>query len=216
MADMNSLAEFPFFASFPKSALNSLARLGRVLDLRRDKAVYYQGEKSNGCYFLISGSIRRTKYRSNETSINLELRKPGQWLGLTETVLDSMYLNDAVTMEKSRLLFLTPNNFGQALADPLFSHRILGFLAKEHFLLHTQIELNQPLSRIIKNLLAAVEGKVADKQIVYTTQELLAEITGVSRETVNKHLNRLQNQGYIQLGRGEIKVLDSDGLSELV
>jgi CRP/FNR family transcriptional regulator len=50
---------------------------------------------------------------------------------------------------------------------------------------------------------------------VSATQEELAEAIGASRETVNRHLGRLEAQGLLRVGRGAVEILDADSLRRL-
>lgn len=210
------LAEYSFFRTIPAAEQTEIRRLGRLLDLRNGKVAYYQGEKADTCYFLVSGHMQRTKYRSDETAISLGPLNPGSWSGLAECVLESLYLYDAIAAESCSLFYLSAQNLKEALQLPVFTRKVLECLAKENALLHYQLEMNQPQTRIITSILAAVEGKGPGMMIVHTTQDLLAEITGTSRETVNKHLNRLQKSGYITIQRGQIEVRDPDALRQML
>jgi DNA-binding GntR family transcriptional regulator len=47
------------------------------------------------------------------------------------------------------------------------------------------------------------------------TQEQIAEAIGASRETVNRHLGRLEADGLIKAGRGSITIVDGEALQRL-
>lgn len=49
-------------------------------------------------------------------------------------------------------------------------------------------------------------------EVVPLTQEFLAEMLGVRRETVNLSARMLQNAGLIEYQRGKVRILDRDGL----
>jgi hypothetical protein len=65
-------------------------------------------------------------------------------------------------------------------------------------------------ARTSRWLLLSQDRVAAD--VVHLTQEFLAEMLGVRRETVNLSARMLQNAGLIEYRRGEIRVLDRDGL----
>jgi CRP-like cAMP-binding protein len=52
----------------------------------------------------------------------------------------------------------------------------------------------------------------AASDVVFLTQEFLAEMLGVRRETVNLSARMLQSAGLIEYRRGEIRILDREGL----
>ena len=89
-------------------------------------------------------------------------------------------------------------------------------LAKRYFLLHGQIELNVPRSRLVHYLLANCkhpDAKAGDFSVRRTQEEIAAAI-GVTRETVNRHLQHLQRQGYLSVGRGVIWITQADALQD--
>jgi CRP-like cAMP-binding protein len=65
-------------------------------------------------------------------------------------------------------------------------------------------------ARTSRWLLLSQDRVAAD--VVHLTQEFLAEMLGVRRETVNLSARMLQNAGLIEYHRGEIRILDRDGL----
>ena len=48
--------------------------------------------------------------------------------------------------------------------------------------------------------------------MITLTQELLAELVGGTRPSINQVLQRLADQGIVELGRGRITVLDRRAL----
>ena len=59
--------------------------------------------------------------------------------------------------------------------------------------------------------LASTQDRLVDDDVVMT-QELLASLLGVRRESITQAAGRLQEQGYIRYRRGHISVLDPPGL----
>ncbi len=75
--------------------------------------------------------------------------------------------------------------------------------------------------RLAKCLLAiaAQDGESASDGLwvrLYRSQNELAQMLGVSRVSVNKHLQHWQNNGWIRLGRGHVIIRDQAALQRLV
>ena len=213
---IDKIGKTGFFQGFQPRELTRLISLGRLEKIRKGKILFYQGDTSEGAWFVVDGAVNKIKYRSDESSVMLGEEGPGSWLGLAETVSRSIYLYDASVKELSTLMFFSTRNFQIAMKNPLFVKKLLETLSRQHFLLHNQLEINKPSVRIIRSLLNAVFGKPADELIVFTTQDELAELNGVTRETVNKHLNRLQQEGLLRIGRGRIEILMKAELEKLL
>ncbi len=213
---IESIGNSGFFHGFQTQELKNILLLCTQDTFRKGKILFYQGDKSEGAFYLAEGTVNKIKYRSDDTSVMLGKAGPGSWLGLAETICRSICLYDASVSESSTVLYFSTRNFQIAMKNHLFTRKILETLSKEHFLLHNQLELNQPSVRIIQSLLNAVSGKPSGNLVVHTTQDELAELNGVTRETVNKHLNRLQQDGLILIGRGKIEILLEEELERLI
>jgi CRP-like cAMP-binding protein len=73
-------------------------------------------------------------------------------------------------------------------------------------------------SRLARRLIRLSEQGVVDspgeapRSSFRITQQHLANMTGATRESVNKHLNSFVDEGIIRLERGHIHILDMDRL----
>ena len=67
----------------------------------------------------------------------------------------------------------------------------------------------RPRERIAARLLAiAGDGEFADNPVLRVSQELLGEMMGVTRKTVNFHLSAFERNGLIRLGYRRIELCD--------
>jgi CRP-like cAMP-binding protein len=70
-----------------------------------------------------------------------------------------------------------------------------------------------PRQHIVARLLAAAAvGDSAEIPVVRISQDLLGEMIGVTRKTVNHHLSKLERDGLLKLGYGRIELLDLERL----
>ena len=65
------------------------------------------------------------------------------------------------------------------------------------------------MDRLVRFLLQ--RGQAGGGEISCTQEEIAGAI-GVTRETVNRHLGRLQDEGLVSVGRGSVRVLAADAL----
>jgi len=66
----------------------------------------------------------------------------------------------------------------------------------------------------IANLLCRRIDKKSGKTVVRATHQAIADEVGTSREVASRSLNLLESKGYLELRRGEIRVIDSEGLRD--
>lgn len=209
-----SLRDIPPFGRLGEGDLRAIVRSGVPLTLRRGKAVYYQGDRAKVTFLVLSGTIRTTMYRSDESSIDVGRLGRGEWAGVAELLLDSPYLTDAIAEESICLLSFTQPAFSGLLRIADMKDFFLRALARRLYTLHGAIGLTHPIARLVHYLLSecAAPDSPQAPPTVRRTQEEIAEAIGVTRETVNKHLGYLQARGFIEIGRGEIALIDSDGM----
>jgi CRP-like cAMP-binding protein len=198
------------------SADAAIERYGRSYQARQGRALFFQGDKAEAAYLLRSGRVGPVKYRADGRPLELPPLGPGAWLGLAELKLGLAYLCDAVALEACEALAFSRRSFALAAADAEFSGLVAEALAREVLALHFYIEDESPEEKLLSFLLAR-RGRLAgmEKARIEVTQERIARSIGVTRETVNKRLAGLEARGLLKTLRGEIEVLDWDGLAAL-
>ena len=203
----------PPFDCMTAEELHRVARTVEAVSLRRGKALYYQGDRPGRCWLLLEGRVRGVMYRSDETTVELGLLAAGDWLGLAELLLEAPCLNDAVAVETSGLAAFTRAAFERLLSLPGMRQFFLRDVARRYYMMHSRVELVTALDRLVRLLVDRCDQ--AGGASVSATQEEIAEAIGSSRETVNRHLGRLEAQGLIRVGRGEVQIVDADALRRL-
>jgi CRP-like cAMP-binding protein len=194
--------------------LDAVLRYGRGAELREGKAFFYQGDKAEAAYLIVEGRARALQYRMSGKPVELPPRGPGDWLGLAALALDSPYSHDALADTGCAALAFGRCSFAIASAGTAFSSLSARALAREVLALHAYIEDDSPEERIVSFLLARRKeiGGFSNAR-VSATQELIARAVGVTRETVNKRLAALEGLGLVRTLRGQIEVLDWEGLA---
>jgi CRP/FNR family transcriptional regulator, cyclic AMP receptor protein len=203
------LAGLPAFRGMDPAARRALLREAIEVPLRTGRALCCQGDRAERCWVLVSGRVRGVMYRSDETTVELGRSVPGDWLGLAELLLDSPYLADQVAEEHCTLAAFGRVGLGRLLEIAGMRAVLLREMAKRYYTLHARIELAGPLDRLVRFLLDRSPGTAdSGPAAVAGTQEEIAEAIGATRETVNRHLQRLQDEGLVKVGRGAVTVVD--------
>lgn len=209
MSTGNLLERTPPFDTLGNEGRRPAERLASGLTLRTGKALFYQGDRADAAYLILDGSLRCVMYRSDESTLEMGRFGKGDWLGLAEALLGAPYLNDAIAEESCTVAGFPRPAFERLIELPGMRQFFLMELARRSYALHSRIECNHPMDRLIRYLrerCEAPDGKIA------CTQEEIAEAVGATRETVNRHLARLQEEGLIRIGRGSVRVVAPDAL----
>lgn len=208
------------FSGLNKPELLHIAQVSYLRTFRKEMSIYYQGEPAETVYLTISGTLKKIKYRADESSLVLEKAGPGEWLGLPEVIADGPYLTDAVTEELCELLCFSKINFKLLMKIPLFHNKLTEYLARHYYTLHANLESRSPLQKIVRFFRARIEtfetrDRTTGNFIIEITQEALAESIGYTRETTNKHLKELEDKKVIRILRGRIEIVSSEELNRL-
>jgi CRP-like cAMP-binding protein len=149
-------------------------------------------------------------YRSDESTLDLGVHGPGDWLGLPELVLGGPCLADAVALEGCRALAFDKVVLGRWKAAPGGTDWLSAELARQCYALHARVEVAQPGQRLARWLVSRRDRRPG---AIDCTQDELAVAIGTTRETVNRHLGRLQAEGLLRVERGRVTVLDVEALA---
>ena len=206
-----------WFEKLPRKTRREAERFLRRVTLRREKALYYQEDEAHAAYSVRSGELRLVKWRPDGASFVLGKGFPGDWLGLAEGVMEGPYLCDAVSVTDSELTMIRSSDLPYLMSIEGLGPALLRELAGGYYPLHDALESGTPELRIVHHLSRLLSrcrdaGLRDDTPLLVTTQEEIAEATGLSRETVNRHLNQLQKDGMIEVLRGKISVTRPEAL----
>jgi CRP/FNR family cyclic AMP-dependent transcriptional regulator len=204
-----ALAVLPLFDRLGQLERRAALREATEVPLRTGRALCCQGDRAERCWVLVAGRVRGIMYRSDETTVELGHSGPGDWLGLAELLLDSPYLSDLVAEEHCILAAFSRIGLGRLLELAGMRESLLNEMAKRYYTMHARFELVQPLDRLVHFLLERASGDAGRAGEVACTQEEIAEAIGATRETVNRHLQRLQDDGLVRVGRGVVTVVDT-------
>lgn len=173
--------------------------------------LYDAGEEARGLYSLLAGSVRILVRMGDGDYALANIVGRGTIFGYAARLVGKKRLVTAQVRERSTLIYV-PESSLEAIArrEPdLWLH--FAELASEHLLAATQAMVANaratPAARIAMHLrLLAGEDKLpADIAI---TQDELAELSGLSRKTVNLVLKDFEAQGALETGYRRLRVLD--------
>jgi CRP-like cAMP-binding protein len=192
-------------------ATRALERLAVEVPLRSGRALYYKGDPADRCWALIEGRVRLLKPRSDGSALAIGEFGPPAWLGLAEAWLGLPYAADAVAVGDCRLRRLGRANLAEAARDPGVAAEAIGALARGLYDAFDLFDAESAVERVARAV-AALAPPIEGTARIEVTQAALAEAAGVTRETANKCLARLEREGFLETGRGILLVYDRASL----
>nr|WP_265334278.1 Crp/Fnr family transcriptional regulator [Sphingomonas sp. IC-11] len=185
-----------------------------MVTLRRGQWVYSQGDEGTGLCAVIEGAVRLEVALGAERDVLIGLAPAPAILGQTRRSGGGPRLLTVRANTASRVLMITDDALDRAAArDP-------GLWRAINELVYAQLE---QMTRLAAHLLIQTPGgrvamrllQFAEGHDVPVSQADLAEMTGLSRKTVNGHLAALERRGVIARGYRAITLLDRQALERI-
>ncbi len=194
----------------------------QVLEFERGQTLFQEGASSYGYYFICAGRIKLAKRSLGGKRALLAILGPGDIIGSTPQGRYQLY---AEALATSRVGFIDRRDLDQLLArHPKLATALIEKLTGELSRLQERLyTTTQPSARAkVAHLLlelAADFGKASPDGILVDTElsrAELAEMTGLSRETVSLILSEFVAKGLITTQQRSIALCDQARLRDLL
>ncbi len=213
--------DWPLLGSLDEDDRRALLATTRVRRFGRGEVVVHEGDPADSLHLVESGrlAVRVTTPTGERATLNL--LGPGQYFG-------ELSLLDGRTPIRTASIVALESSTTRSLSASAFRELRQRHRAAERFLLALLARRVEELSgRVVEAMYDGLDRRVHRRLlelaslyddgkpsvVITLTQELLAELVGGTRPSVNQVLQRLADQGIVELGRGRITVLDRRALA---
>lgn len=205
------------FALFHDAPVMQVAALeSRLPDFQRQRGelLYREGEPAKALYLISAGMLRFERVSAAGQGFIYGIGTPGHAYGELELVLNTARHATAVAMGELRGRLLPLALFNELYAgEGWFSRNLCTELARSTRLnqsLYRNVLTLAPPVRLARALLwlAGHQQPESPGESLSLSQEELAHVLGLSRQSINKYLKSWQEQGWIDVGYGSVRVLD--------
>lgn len=177
-----------WFAALPAAIQTALAEKGRVVEVARGQWVYGAGDEITGLYAVLHGSVDMMVSTLGGNDVLIDIAPAGRVFSQSL----GPRIVTALANEDSRLLFVPDHGLREiARSQPDLTRHVTALLydqlAGAAALAVNMIHL-PPLARVAARLLFLAGNDARAGCVVSVTQSQIAEMTGLSRKTVNGHL----------------------------
>lgn len=214
-----------FFCNLSEANLKIFDSLRTTQFYAKGTCLFVEGESSNGIYMLCHGRVKLSTCSKDGRVIILHIAEPGEVLGLSSTVSDSIYIATAEALEECEVNYVKNKDFLHFLEQN----------AEACLKAVKQLSQNYNLA-CLQICTIGLSGSVADKlatlflgwckascedsegihlKISYTHEEL-AQMIGSSRESVTRQLKVFRDRNLITRKGSEIIIPDKKKLAEFV
>ena len=201
------IARDSWFASQPASLRRALLARAQITTVKAGQWIYGTGDALNGLHGVVTGSAH-LMLASGEADVLIEIVQAGQLFGQAARFGGGPRLVTAIAGEHSTLLHVPDHALAEIARSETgvwrsFTELLYSQLASALALAGAMIHLPPP-ARVAARLIMLSAGQTR----IHVTQSQLAELTGLSRKTVNFHLRALAAADIISLAYRVIAVKD--------
>lgn len=217
------MQRFKLFSDLQSIDLEYVKSLGRKRIYPKDTPVFIKDQKADGIYLIYTGLVKVSSLYHDGREKVFAILGEGEILGEMTLWGSNLRSASVETIEVTTFFIISHDNFRLLLKTlPGLSLKVIELLSERLRQAVRQIEdltFLDARRRVIGSLiyLSDEKGRKVGTDInivVSLTHAELANLTGVTRETVTKVLNELQNEKLINTSRRQIKVIDQTTLRE--
>ena len=214
------LRKAAWLQDYPASLADNLAAEGRLVHLNTGEWAQAEGDNRNGLSVVVDGLLHTYLTAPGDRDVMIWFAEPGSVLGHATRHGGGPRLVTAVCAESSILLEISEKALDRVAAQsPEIWRAIAAFTYEDlrnALRMAAEVISLRPRERIAARLVAiAGDGTRDEPSVVRISQELLGEMMGLTRKTVNFHLTAFQQENIIRLGYGQIELCDLDGLKTI-
>lgn len=221
---IDDISNIPLFSDIDKTELESFKDLFKVRNFKKNHMILFENDISDHVYFIKSGTVKVFRMH-NGKEIIISIISEGEILGETEifsseknNISSAEALEDTSTyvISKKDFFDLTQkypslvNKAYEILANRL---RLLNRLVRYLSFYNVRTRIANILLDFCYNIAEQVDGQhVINKKI---NQSLIANMVGLTRESVSKTLNEFQNENIIKINSSNITIIDIKKLEDI-
>jgi CRP/FNR family transcriptional regulator, cyclic AMP receptor protein len=230
---MNSTAELlarlsanPWFGALPLRERRAVLAASERVRLHPGAMLFRQGDKvppgQGAFYGLVSGAIKISTLREDGKEAILVVLEAGNWFGEISLIDQLPRTHDATALGPVEVVALPRAAFDALMKRDAFAQAICRMLAARTRSLYGMVEdatLRSTRARVARRLLLLARGDATQardaRPEVPVSQEALAMMLGITRQTLSKELKALVAGGAIALGYRSIAIASAAQLERL-
>jgi len=219
---IEALERVQLFAGLDRATLERLATGMRTRRFRRNEVLFHQGDPGDSLFIVTSGAVKIMLPSEEGDEAILATVRPGAFFGELALLDGAPRSATAVALEPTETLVLPRERFRMLIdTEPATRDALLAALAGELRRLTDHVEELHFLD--IAGRLAARLARLADEQGTTApdgsvriegplSQGELAAMVGSTRQSVNRFLGDLVDDGLVRVERDAIVITDLRGL----
>lgn len=214
LADFSHLLNAPILSGLTPAQKRALLVACTPRILRAPTHILRQGEPTTGSYFIASGRVEVGYVDSSGNQVIVHMATPGEMLGEVEALSGRPCACSCLTLPDTIVLFCPAKALYAHVPPQILIPNLCGILHDRLMRENRNKAADHYYNAEQRIRLYLCELTSDSDNAVHISQSQLGVLIGCSRQTVNKMLGELRDQGLIELGRNTVRVLDRDRLAD--
>lgn len=222
MPEHDLLRANPWFASLPAALADAILATGRVQKLAPGEVLFRQGDAPGDWHAVCRGAIKASSTAVDGTESILAVLEPGNWFGEISLLDHGPRVHDATAVGATAVFAVPADAFARLMRDADFATALARLMAGRLRTLFGIVEdatLRPTRARLARRLALLARGDAtqatAPRRQLPVSQEALAMMLGLTRQTLSKELGELAKAGALKLGYRSIDIVDAELLDRL-
>jgi len=209
-----------WFCSLPSAEQEALIQRSELATLHPGEYLFHRGDTPDAFYGLKSGRLKASTLREDGKEAILAVIEAGNWFGQTSMTSGQPRARDVVAVDRSSVFVVRTPAFDELMQSQVFLRAINELQSIHMSWLYRLVEdatLHTTRARIARRLLLLASGDVSmspeSRPDVSVSQDTLAMMLGITRQTLSLELKAMAEKGAIALRYGRIEICSKDILS---
>jgi CRP-like cAMP-binding protein/AmiR/NasT family two-component response regulator len=199
------------------SALHHIIEERKARLVKKSQVIYYEGDKGNGLYVLLSGKVKTIKLAEDGRELMTGMYAADDYLGINAMLANEEYSDTATALEDSLLCLIPKEQLEQLLnLYPEVAREFIKLLAND---------IREKEEQLMQMAYHSVRKKMAEALLRLQRQggtdsfkiarEDLAAMAAMATETVSRTLSDFKDEGLIEKSGSKITILATAKLTKM-
>ena len=201
------------FSSLDENELGAVASFARARNVVAGETIFWEGDAPEWLYIVAEGKIKVAKYASSGKELIVAIFTQGNIFGELAVFDGKSYPASAVAQVTSRIIGIRRTDLLEFLStNPSVTLKMINLLGTR--LRDAHDRLRDMAGEKVDHRIASVLLMIADKigPVIPFTRQEIADLSGITIETVIRVTTRLKEHSIISTTRGEITIIDKEKL----
>ncbi|MDZ7865933.1 Crp/Fnr family transcriptional regulator [Acidovorax sp.] len=204
----------------PEEVQDALLQVAHRRQLQRGDSLFLKGSAPDALFGMVQGALRVSVAAPDGREAVIAVLEPGHWFGEVSLFVGQHRVYDTCAVEPSEVAVVQAADFHHLIATQPALHMAFTRLVCQRLrqaLAWIDDAILQPLPVRLAHRLVTLDSRPASAEsttvVLAVSQEDLAFMLGVSRQSINRQLKQWEEEGMLRVGYRVVELLDRERLA---